>query len=201
MFYRAAITSGLLLLPLGAAAQSVVVTPVTDAGKPALASPASTAPATDAAAPAALATAGSKLASGHALYLQGDFPGALAAYEEAKELAPGSAHVYYFIGCAQARLNRYDDALVTWRTATTIAGAKDENTAGKALFQIAVTEEQRSRFDAAKDAWTAYQGFAQTHAKALTFVSSAKARLEALDKRAKLNEEYAPVREKIANAP
>ncbi|MCP4604312.1 MAG: tetratricopeptide repeat protein [Proteobacteria bacterium] len=141
-----------------------------------------------------------KVARGHGMYANGDYAGALGIYEKAKEMDPGNAVVYYFIACSQAKLSRYDDARVTLKTASTLAGDKDQSLYAKAMFQIAVLEENRGRLDTAKEDWAAYKGYAQTHTAAVTFVSTADARLAAFEKKQKLDEEYKAVRERIASS-
>ena len=133
------------------------------------------------------------LAEGHALYLAGDHEGALARYQDAK----GNALAYYFVGCAFSALDKTEDAVSALSTAATIAGEKDQSLHAKALFMIAVLRERSADWDAAKEAWTKYQGFAQTHADATTFVPVAQERLDAIEKRVKLDADYQVVRDRI----
>ncbi len=190
--------ASLILLPAAAFAQGVPV--ITQTPPPP--SSAGT-PDTAATAPQVVdtpETVHGKLARGHRLYLGSDFAGALSAYEQAKEMEPGNAAIYYFIGCAQIKLDRFDDARVTLKTVSTLAGAKDESLSAKAMFLVAVLEENRRRFDTAKEDWGAYKGYAQTHQQAVTFIATAEARLEAIERKRKLDEEYAVVRERIASS-
>jgi hypothetical protein len=138
-----------------------------------------------------------KLVNGHDMYMKGDFQGALTAYEVAKQMSPGEPITYYYIGFTQAKMARYDDAVVTLRTTCTLAGEKDPSLHAKALFAIGVVEEMRWNLDAAKEAWIAYQGFKQTHESAQMFLSTAEARLVAIEKMQKLDEQYQVVRERI----
>ncbi|MCP4676851.1 MAG: tetratricopeptide repeat protein [Deltaproteobacteria bacterium] len=187
----------LLLLPWVAAAQSVPV--ITTAGE----QPTNNSGGSTATPPQIVNTPmtfAQKLAQGHQLYLDKNFTGALSTYEQAKEIEPGNAAVYYFIGCAQVKLGRHVDARVTLKTVATLAGSKDESLAAKAMFLTAVIEEDRKRFDTAKEDWTSYKGYAQTHQGAVTFVSSADARLAAYEKKRELDEKYAVVRERIASS-
>lgn len=140
------------------------------------------------------------LAEGHALYLAGDHEGALAKYQDAKEKESGNALAYYFVGCAFSALDKTEDAISTLNTAATIAGEKDQSLHAKALFMIAVLKERSADWDAAKEAWTKYQGFAQTHADATTFVPVAQERLEAIKKHVKLDADYQVVRDRIKPA-
>lgn len=138
-----------------------------------------------------------KLARGHALYLSGDYEGALSAYEEAKTKTPGDPLGYYFIGCALAKLDRYDDAIISMRTIANVGGGKNPSLEAKGLFMIAVIEEMRAKLDSAKEAWNVYKGYAQTHTDAVTFIPTAEARLSAFEKKRALDEQYVAVRERI----
>jgi tetratricopeptide (TPR) repeat protein len=139
-----------------------------------------------------------KLAHGHALYLATDFTGALAAYNAAKAQDSGQAPAYYFIACAQSKLDQHDDAIATLKTAATIAGDKDQSLHAKALFMVGVVQERKGDWEAAKTAWNEYLNYAKAHGDATTFVPAAEGRIEAIDKKLKLDSDYAPVREKMA---
>jgi tetratricopeptide (TPR) repeat protein len=140
-----------------------------------------------------------KLARGHAMYLATDFAGALNAYGAAKDQDAGRPDAYYFIACAQSKLGQHDDAIASLKTAATIAGEKDTTIHAKALFMIGVVQERKSDWKAAKAAWNEYLGYAKSHSDATTFVPSAEGRIEAIDKKIKLDSDYAPVRERLAN--
>jgi tetratricopeptide (TPR) repeat protein len=141
-----------------------------------------------------------RLAAGHQLYQKGDYSSALSEYEAAKQMSPGDPIAYYFIGCTQARLARYDDAIVTLKTTSTLAGDKNPSLHAKALFFSAVVEEMRWRLDEAEAAWNAYRGFAQTHDSAKTFPNTPEARLAAIEKMRKLDKEYSAVRERLESS-
>jgi tetratricopeptide (TPR) repeat protein len=140
-----------------------------------------------------------QLAKGHALYVSGDYTGALTAYDAAKTMAPGEAVVNLFVGYTQAKLGRYDDAILALRTITTMSGSQDASLHAKALFVIAWVEEMRGGIEAIEGAWTGYEGYAQIHNDALTFVTTAQARIAALERMRKLDEKYRIVRERIAS--
>ena len=139
-----------------------------------------------------------KLARGHASYMATDYSGALATYQAAKDQDAGRAPAYYFMACAMSKLDRHDEAVGMLKTAATIAGEKDQNLHAKALFMIAVVRERKGDWTAAKTAWKEYVSYANAHSDATTFVPAAEGRIEAIDKKLKLDEEYAPVREKRA---
>ena len=140
-----------------------------------------------------------QLAKGHALYLSGDFNGALNTYVAAEAIAPSEPKVYLFVGYAQAKLGKYDDSVVALRTVTTMLAGKDVSLHAKALFVTAWVEEMRGDREAIRNAWTSYEGYAQVHTDAVTFATTAKARLAALDRMQKLDEQYRAVRERIAS--
>ena len=146
------------------------------------------------------ATFEGRLAHGHSRYLATDYQGAISAYEKAKELEAGEAVVYYFIGCAEAKLERWDDAVSSLKTTATIAGAKDVALHAKALFMIAVVQERRNEWGDAKAAWTEYLSYAKAHEDALTFVPVAESRLEVIEKRMQLEKDYAVVKERAKKA-
>jgi len=104
--------------------------------------------------------------------------------------------VYYFIGCAEAKLEKWDEAISSLKTAATIAGAKDVELHAKALFMIAVVQERRGEWGSAKGAWTEYVSYAKAHEDAKTFVPVAEARIEAIEKRLQLEKDYAIVKER-----
>jgi tetratricopeptide (TPR) repeat protein len=140
------------------------------------------------------------ISAGHGLYMKRDYQSALSRYEEAKQLKPDNALIYYFIGCAQAKLQRYDEALVTLKTTTNIAGTKELDTHGKALFMMALVEEMRHRDEAAMEAWKSYKVFAQTYTDAVTYSATATERLKVLELKRSMEEQYVAVRERIANS-
>jgi tetratricopeptide (TPR) repeat protein len=207
MATRFLVLSAVLFLPFSAYAQTVVLppedpSPENTSVQPTVILPedsAETSTATLSVGVSALPqTYGGKLTEGNRHYVAGNFPGALAAYEEAKAMKPGDALSYYFIGCVQTKLVNHDDAIMSFRTAATIAGEKNAGHHGRALFMIAVVEEKRGKIEAAREAWVAYKGFVQTHKDVPGFVASADARLKAYDKKQELNQKYEIVRERIA---
>jgi hypothetical protein len=137
-----------------------------------------------------------KLAEGHARYLATDYETALELYEQAKEMNSGEASAYYFIGFAQAALERWEDAVASLKTSATIAGAKKKALHARALFAVAVVQERRGEWKKAEAAWRAYKGYAQTHKDVKTHLSTAESRLEAIEKNNELRDEYEGVREK-----
>ena len=139
-----------------------------------------------------------KLARGHASYMATDYSGALATYQAAKDQDAGRAPAYYFMACAMSKLDRHDEAIAMLKTTATIAGEKDQTLHAKALFMIAVVQERKGDWTAAKVAWNEYLSYAKTHGDATTFVPIAEERIEVIEKKLKLDEEYGPVRERRA---
>jgi tetratricopeptide (TPR) repeat protein len=144
------------------------------------------------------ATFHGELARGHELYKSQDFEGAYQAYEAAKDKAPGSPIAYYFLGCTQVRLARYDDASVTLRAVTTMAGDKNQSLHAKALFMIAIVEEMRVKLDSAKEAWNAYKAYVEPRKDAISYIGTAVARIDAIDKKLALDEKYKVVQDRLA---
>jgi tetratricopeptide (TPR) repeat protein len=139
-----------------------------------------------------------KLEYGHELYLKGDFEGASAAYRAARESKPSDPAALYFIACAQAKLGQYVEALSTLKTLETVCGEKLANLHARGLFLAAVIEETRGNDENTVAAWTAYKQFAADRSDIPSFVASADARIQAVEKKRALDEQYKPVREKIA---
>ena len=141
-----------------------------------------------------------KLARGHDLYKTGNYEGALSAYEQAKSDQPNDPIAYYFIGCALAKLGRFDNAIIALKTMATMAGTRERALHAKALFMVAVVEELQGKRENAKEAWQAYKSYAVTAGDITTFPATAESRLQAFEKVEKLDQEYKIVRERIANS-
>lgn len=152
--------------------------------------------------PTAARALGERLAAGHMSYKAGDHQAALEAYQQIKEKLPGSAWVYLFVGTAQRALEQWDDALASFKTAATVAGTKDVNLRAKALFNIAATHERRAGeasgpaidWKNAKVAWAEYLDLATANPAAKVFPETARARIEVIEKRLALWNEYETVR-------
>jgi tetratricopeptide (TPR) repeat protein len=138
-----------------------------------------------------------RLTKGHLLFMQNNYLGALTIYESAKTMDPSVAETYIFMSYALAMLGRYDDGLVAVAAAAAPVDNKDGSTQAKALFTRAAIEEMRGPSDAVKEGWMVYELYAQNHENAVAFVSTAKARLGALEKIKELDKKYQIVRERI----
>lgn len=98
---------------------------------------------------------------------------------------------------AQAQGNAAN-ALGAYREAARIAQAEgDDASRARALAAIASVQEGQQRWDDARNAWQEYTTFADGHAQS-SFPAVGRARTEAIGRRATLETEYAPVRERIA---
>jgi tetratricopeptide (TPR) repeat protein len=139
------------------------------------------------------------LMAGHKLYVAGDTKGALEKYNAAKEAESGKGGAYYFIGAVKAKLGEASEAIAAFSTAATISGDKDVALHAKALFSIAVVQEQKADWDAAFDAWNKYLEYAQGHTDVQTFPESAKSRIAAIEKRRALETEGAAIRSRADN--
>jgi tetratricopeptide (TPR) repeat protein len=193
---------GIMHLSASVLAETIVIEEKASAGTGASGAVTATAEATDATGGAASlpATYGELLVKGHNLYLEGKYEEAVAVYNEAKAANPTGQLAHYYIGCAQNRLKKQDEALTSFRTASAITEKGGAAIAAKALFMIAVVEESRGAGDAIKAAWKAYKDFASKNPTVTTFVSSADARIAAYEKKRELDEQYEAVRERISNS-
>lgn len=140
-----------------------------------------------------------KIEYGHSLYLKGDFQGASAAYRAAKDSKPSDPLPLYLIACAQAKLGQYDEALSTLSALKTVCGEELASLHARGLFLAAVIEEKRGDDENTVAAWTAYKQFVSGRSGIPSFVASADARIKAVEKRRALDEQYKPVRERIAS--
>ncbi len=136
---------------------------------------------------------------GQNLYLAGRYEEAIAVFSDADRANPNTPTVKFYLGVAYARLERYDDALAAFRVVVAMAGAEEKGIAAKARFNIALVKERQGVDDAALTAWKAYLDFAEKNPKVPTFVTSGNARVEALERKRKLGEEYRIVQERIAS--
>lgn len=123
---------------------------------------------------------------------------ALPAFVRARESEPGRADAHYFLGVALRREGRLEDALVTFRTAVSVATtANDAAFRLRARIAVADTlERMPGRLAEARAAWDELR---QAAAQGDTSVPSdlPRLRVEAIDARVRLDEEAAVVRRRI----
>ncbi len=187
---RLALALSLALLPSAALAQT------------ARAQPAAPTPA----APAAAATAtahqptpfDAAVARGADAYRERRYDVAAAAFREAAQANARSAVPQLYLGFVAAARGEAATALGAFREAARIAQAEgDARNRARAMAAIANVNESQNRWDDARNTWTEYVNFGDAHAQE-TYPSVARARTEAIGRRGALEQEYAPVRERIA---
>ncbi len=147
----------------------------------------------------AQASGRNKLVSGHTMYLEGNYKGALAVYNEVKEKEPGNPAPLYYAACAMAALDQYNEAIAALNAAASIVGDKDASLHAKMLFMSAVVRERQGDLASATTAWNNYISYAKAHGDAVTFIASANSRIEAISKKTQLDKDYQIVRQRIAN--
>lgn len=134
------------------------------------------------------------ITKGDAALVARDLPGAIDAYQAAVKLDAGKALAFYRLGEAFRESGKLDDAE---QALTTAAGKRgDERLAAKVQFQVADLRERQKRFDGVKEQWDKYATLA-AEPKAQAYAATAKARLEALATRDKLEKDYAAVKERV----
>lgn len=177
--------------------------------EPAKAEPAKKEPAKQAAKSDAPAAAGKKtdpegkkgvspytdaITKGDAALVARDLPGAIDAYQAAVKLDAAKALAFYRLAEAFRESGKLDDAE---QALTTAAGKRgDERLLAKVQFQVADLRERQKRFDGVKEQWDKYATLAG-EPKAQAYPATAKARLEALATRDKLEKDYAAVKERV----
>lgn len=126
------------------------------------------------------------------------FDAAAAAFRDAATRDPRSPLPQLFLGAVAQAQGNAANALGAYREAARIAQAEgDDASRGRALAGIASVHEGQQRWDDARNTWQEYTTFADAHAQA-TFPAVGRARTDAIARRASLETEYAPVRERIA---
>jgi tetratricopeptide (TPR) repeat protein len=133
---------------------------------------------------------------GDKAFVAGDVNGAIAAFQEAIKVDASQALAFYRLGEAQLRAGKLDDADQAWQTALGKTGTAELN--AKVLFVIADLRERQGKWQAAKEAWIAYEKFLDGHAKVHGYRGSATERKKQIDRRVKDEKDYGPVKERIA---
>ncbi len=141
---------------------------------------------------------GAALAEGHRLYANSQPEAALEAYQRALGVMANDSMATYYSACAQRAAGDLDGAIATFRQAIERGSDGDDATQARALWNIAMIEEGRRSFDAAREAWRAYITFAEAHQSATTYVVNARQRLDAITAIEELDAAYQGVRERIA---
>lgn len=136
------------------------------------------------------------LAKGEASFLARDFPGAIAAFQDAVKLEPDKMIGFYRLGEAMLQSGKADDAEATWQTALGKKGTEDLN--ARLLLVLADLKERGKKWQAAKDGWAAYAAFLQNHPKVFGYPAVAIERQKVIDKRVKDEADYGEVKTRIA---
>jgi TolA-binding protein len=136
------------------------------------------------------------IAKGEASFVARDFPGAIAAFQDAAKIDPQHALAFYRLGEAQLASGKPEEAEAVWTTAQGKNGP-DELKA-KVLFVIADLRERQRKMPEAKAAWDAYAAFVKDHPESKGYAATAAERQKVIDKRLKDEKDYAVVKERIA---
>ncbi len=136
--------------------------------------------------------------AGHQAMLAKDYDTAIRQYTRAKEAASGNPEVFYYLASARMAKGDYDQAASDFHTAIEVAGAKRADLHAKCMFCLALLEEWRSKWAAAKSAWQEYITFANTHKDVKAFVENAQTRIKVIEARDELERSYQAVRDRIA---
>lgn len=140
------------------------------------------------------------IVEGNAKFVSRDFPGAIEVYRRAIQLQPTNAFGHYMLGEAQSASGNLPEAQASWEQADSV-GDKTPSVKVKVLFCLADLKERLKKWDDAKTAWQRYKQFIADHAKdtsVIGFVTSADARIQAIDEAQKQDKAYEIVRTRIA---
>lgn len=137
-----------------------------------------------------------QISKGEASFLARDFPGAVAAFQEAIKLDTEKMLGFYRLGEAMLASGKTDDAEATWQTALGKKGTEELN--ARLLMMLADLKERTHKWQPAKDGWAAYAAFLQNHPKAFGFPATAIERQKVIDKRIKDEADYGEVKTRIA---
>jgi cytochrome c-type biogenesis protein CcmH/NrfG len=126
-----------------------------------------------------------------------DFPAAIEAYRKAIQLQPTNPLGHYLLGEAQSASGNLPEAEASWSQADNL-GDKDPQVKVRVLFCLADLKERQKKWDDAKAGWQRYQQFITNHPGSGGFVTSAEARITAIDEAMKQDKAYDIVRQRIA---
>jgi tetratricopeptide (TPR) repeat protein len=132
---------------------------------------------------------------GEDAYVARDFPGAVAAFQEAIKIDTQKMLAYYRIGEAQLAAGNIAEAEAQWQAALTKTGSSDLK--AKVYFVLADLRERQQKWQEAKDAWNQYTTFLQGAPQALGYPATAVERVKQIDRRVKDEKDYAAVKQRI----
>ncbi len=135
---------------------------------------------------------------GNGKYMARDFPGAIASYRSAVQLAPKNPFPHYLLGEAQLASGNLTEAEASLKQAELISDKRDALLRAKILFVLADLKERQQKWDEAKAGFQLYNEWAIAQVDGGTYPLSASARVKAIDDVIKLDKATAIVRERIA---
>jgi predicted Zn-dependent protease len=135
------------------------------------------------------------IAKGQNSFVARDFPGAISAFQDAIKSDTQNMLGFYLLGEAQLENGKPEEAEAAWTTGLSKKGTDDLN--AKLLFVMADLKERNKNWQAAKDAWAAYQAFLTSHTSVKGYAATAEDRIKRIDQRVKDEKDYGAVRERI----
>jgi tetratricopeptide (TPR) repeat protein len=132
---------------------------------------------------------------GEDAYVARDFPGAVAAFQEAIKMEPQKMLAFYRIGEAQLAAGNVGEAEAQWQAALTKTGSDDLR--AKVYFVLADLRERQQKWADAKEAWNAYANYLQANPKALGYAATSVERIKQIDRRVKDEKDYGEVKVRI----
>lgn len=138
-----------------------------------------------------------KLNKGQKLTVARDFPGALAAFQEAVTEDTKNPWGHYYLGAVQILKGDLAEADASWQMALRNAGP-DEVVKAKILFGIADLRERQKKLDDAKAAWSEYGKFVADHPKSKGYPATVGERQKVIDTHNDLEKKYGEVKARIA---
>ncbi len=135
---------------------------------------------------------------GNGKYLARDFPGAIASYRSAVQLAPKNPFPQYLLGAAQLASGNMVEAEASLKQAELYSDKRDAVLRAKILFMTADLKERQKKWAEAKAAWQLYSEWVFTQSNGGMFPLSSAARVKAIDDVMKLDTSMEIVRQRIA---
>lgn len=138
------------------------------------------------------------LSQGFQAYGRRDYNAAIQSFQEAEGIDRQSAWPRLYIGYAQIARGDAATALSSFRDAqrrATVAG--DDGARARAMAAVALLLEGQTHWDEARIGWQDYATFCDGHAQA-GFAATGRGRVQAIQERATLAEQYQAVRQRIA---
>jgi len=126
-----------------------------------------------------------------------DAEGAKAKYQEAIRSEPHHPMGHYRLGEAELTKGNLKGAEESWQSGLRFAG-QDPTLKAKLLFLIADVKERQRALEEARNGWNAYEGFAKVATEAKTYPGTPPERIKRIEDLKKIEAEYTPVKERIA---